>query len=107
MKINRSKSQQKLIGLQRLSTLNPQVVHVDIFWGDTLGVGHAPVRGPKYSALFLAQYLPPQYKGAPPKHVSMDKVFRVVTPTGITSDHSVKSDTRSGTPKPETPNTRD
>ena len=33
----------------------------------TLDVGHAPAGRPKYSALFLAQPLGPQYKGAPPK----------------------------------------
>ena len=43
-------------GFTPQSTLNPQLVHVDIFRGTTLDVGHAPGRGPKYSALFLAQF---------------------------------------------------
>jgi len=62
------------------SILNSQVVHVDIWNVLTLDVGHAPVRAPKYSALFLAQPLGPRYKGAPPKpRVWITLLTRIVT----------------------------
>ena len=53
----------KLIGPHQQSTLNPQLVHVDIFPMTTLDVGDAPDRHPKYSALFLARVYRPKYKG--------------------------------------------
>jgi hypothetical protein len=64
---NPRKTLTKSIRTHSLSTLNPQLVQVDISPHATLDVGHAPGGRPKYSALFLAQFSWPAYKGARPR----------------------------------------
>src|SRR5690606_8900249 len=74
-----------------ISTLNPQLLHVNISVAPTLYVGHAPGWAPKYSALFLAPAICHQYKEVPPHWSCVDTRGNAKRHTGQPQSRSRRS----------------